>query len=92
MGQSIVVCSQDEGAPSDVNSYCQYDNSQPLTPIYPAESNFTTTIGILLRFRSCVTSFSSVGSSTLVEARRGSGMSATASELNIFTYSLIANI
>ena len=43
-GKSVIVCTQDEGAPSDLNTECQ--NSQnPVTPIYPASSPWVTSVG-----------------------------------------------
>jgi len=44
LGISMVVCAQDEGAPSDNNCDCSMDNTYPLWPIYPASSNWVTTV------------------------------------------------
>jgi len=38
-GVSVIVCSQDEGAPSEQNEYCQLDSSQPIWSIYPADAH-----------------------------------------------------
>jgi len=40
----MIVCAQDEGAPSDNNEDCSLDNSYPLWPIYPSSSNWVTTV------------------------------------------------
>jgi tripeptidyl-peptidase-1 len=44
LGISVIVASQDEGAPSDNNEDCSLDSSYPLWPIYPASSNWVTTV------------------------------------------------
>jgi len=44
LGISVIVCAQDEGAPSDNNDDCSLDNTYPLWPIYPASSNWVTTV------------------------------------------------
>ena len=36
LGISVIVCAQDEGAPSDNNMSCSMDDTYPLWPIYPA--------------------------------------------------------
>jgi len=43
-GVSVIVCSQDEGAPSEQNEYCQLDSSQPIWSIYPAACPWVTTV------------------------------------------------
>lgn len=45
MGLSVIVCTQDEGAPSDTNDECSLDNTQPVWPIYPASSPWVTSVG-----------------------------------------------
>jgi len=46
MGLSVIVCTQDEGAPSDNNNDCSLDStSQPVWPIYPASSPYVTAVG-----------------------------------------------
>jgi len=44
-GISVIVCSQDEGAPSEENEDCQFDRTHPLWPIYPSSSPWVTTVG-----------------------------------------------
>jgi tripeptidyl-peptidase-1 len=44
IGVSMIVCAQDEGAPSDNNEDCSMDATYPLWPIYPASSNWVTTV------------------------------------------------
>jgi len=44
LGISVIVASQDEGAPSDNNEDCQCDNTYPLWPIYPSSSNWVTAV------------------------------------------------
>lgn len=44
LGISVIVCAQDEGAPSDCNEDCSLDNTYPLWPIYPSSSNWVTTV------------------------------------------------
>jgi tripeptidyl-peptidase-1 len=44
LGLSVLVASQDEGAPSDNNCDCSLDNTYPLWPIYPASSNWVTAV------------------------------------------------
>jgi len=46
MGLSVIVCTQDEGAPSDNNDDCSLDNTnQPVWPIYPSSSPWVTAVG-----------------------------------------------
>jgi len=46
MGLSVIVCTQDEGAPSDNNNYCDLDDTnQPVWPIYPSTSPWVTAVG-----------------------------------------------
>jgi len=45
MGLSVVVCTQDEGAPSDNNDDCSLDATQPVWPIYPSASPWVTAVG-----------------------------------------------
>jgi len=44
LGISVIVASQDEGAPSDNNEGCQLDSTYPLWPIYPSSSNWVTAV------------------------------------------------
>jgi len=44
LGLSVIIASQDEGAPSDNNDDCGLDNSYPLWPIYPSSSNWVTAV------------------------------------------------
>jgi len=44
MGFSIIVCSQDEGAPSDNNIDCS-NTDHPVWPVYPASSPYVTAVG-----------------------------------------------
>ncbi len=45
IGLTFVICSQDEGAPSEQNIGCQLDNSTtPVWPIYPGCSAFATSV------------------------------------------------
>jgi len=43
-GISIMIASQDEGAPSEANDSCQLDDSHPLWPIYPSASPWVTAV------------------------------------------------
>jgi len=43
-GITVIVCSQDQGAPSEQNMECELDDSQPLWPIYPSGSPWVTTV------------------------------------------------
>jgi len=46
MGLTVLVCTQDEGAPSDNNDYCELDDTPtPVWPIYPATSPYATAVG-----------------------------------------------
>jgi len=45
MGLSVIVCTQDEGAPSDNNDNCELDSTQPVWPIYPSSSPWVTAVG-----------------------------------------------
>jgi len=56
LGLSVIVASQDEGAPSEANEGCQLDNSHPLWPIYPASSPWVTSVGGTTLFSSNVMS------------------------------------
>jgi tripeptidyl-peptidase-1 len=40
---SIITCSQDEGAPSEANMYCQ-NNTHPVFGIYPGSSPYVTSV------------------------------------------------
>jgi len=44
LGLSVIVASQDEGAPSDNNQDCSMDSTYPLWPIYPSSSNWVTAV------------------------------------------------
>jgi len=44
LGLSVLVASQDEGAPSEANEGCELDDSHPLWPIYPASSPWVTAV------------------------------------------------
>jgi len=44
MGISVVVCTQDEGAPSDNNVDCS-NKVKPVWPIYPSSSPYVTAVG-----------------------------------------------
>jgi tripeptidyl-peptidase-1 len=44
LGVSVIVCSQDEGAPSSFNEFCSLDDSTPLFPIYPGTSAWATSV------------------------------------------------
>jgi len=44
MGYTLVICTQDEGAPSDNNQDCQ-NTQKPVWPIYPASSAWSTAVG-----------------------------------------------
>jgi len=43
-GISVLIASQDEGAPSEANDYCELDDSHPLWPIYPSSSQWVTSV------------------------------------------------
>jgi tripeptidyl-peptidase I len=43
-GLTVIVCSQDEGAPSEANEACQLDSTDPVWPMYPGSSPYVTTI------------------------------------------------
>jgi len=43
-GISIMIASQDEGAPSEANDSCDLDDTHPLWPIYPSASPFVTAV------------------------------------------------
>jgi len=43
-GISVLVASQDEGAPSEQNEDCSLDTTQPLWPIYPGCSPWVTSV------------------------------------------------
>jgi len=46
MGLTVLVCTQDEGAPSDNNDDCTLDDSEyPVWPIFPSSSPYVTAIG-----------------------------------------------
>jgi len=46
MGLTVLVCTQDEGAPSDNNVDCSLDESKtPVWPIFPASSPWVTAVG-----------------------------------------------
>jgi len=46
MGLTVLVCTQDEGAPSDNNDYCELDDTMtPVWPIYPSTSPYATAVG-----------------------------------------------
>jgi len=44
LGLSVLVASQDEGAPSEANEDCSLDSSHPLWPIYPSSSPWVTAV------------------------------------------------
>jgi len=44
LGISVIVASQDEGAPSEANENCGLDNTQPVWPIYPSSSAWVTAV------------------------------------------------
>jgi len=44
LGISVIVASQDEGAPSEANEDCALDNTQPVWPIYPSSSAWVTAV------------------------------------------------
>jgi len=44
IGVSMLIASQDEGAPSEQNMYCSLDNTHPLWPIYPSSSPWVTAV------------------------------------------------
>jgi len=44
LGLSILVASQDEGAPSEANEGCELDGTHPLWPIYPSASPWVTAV------------------------------------------------
>jgi len=43
-GISVLIASQDEGAPSEANDYCELDSTHPLWPIYPSASPWVTAV------------------------------------------------
>jgi len=43
LGMSILICTQDEGAPSEANMYCN-DDKMPVYSIYPAASQWVTAV------------------------------------------------
>jgi tripeptidyl-peptidase-1 len=51
-GISVVVASQDEGAPSEANEGCSLDNTQPVWPIYPSSSAWVTSVSATTIFDS----------------------------------------
>lgn len=44
LGISVLAAAQDEGAPSEANIDCYLDTSEPVWPIYPASSAWTTAV------------------------------------------------
>lgn len=44
IGVTVVVCSQDEGAPSEQNDSCQLDSTQPVWSIYPGSSAYALSV------------------------------------------------
>jgi tripeptidyl-peptidase-1 len=45
LGIGFYIATQDEGAPSEANMYCQYDNTQtPVYSIYPSASPYVTAV------------------------------------------------
>jgi len=44
LGISVIVASQDEGAPSEANEDCSLDSTQPVWPIYPSSSAWVTAV------------------------------------------------
>jgi tripeptidyl-peptidase-1 len=44
-GISVIVCSQDEGAPSEANEDCQFDRTKPVWPTFPGSSPWVTSVG-----------------------------------------------
>jgi len=51
-GISIIVASQDEGAPSEANEGCSLDSTQPVWPIYPSSSAWVTAVSATTIFDS----------------------------------------
>jgi len=51
-GISVIVASQDEGAPSEANEGCTLDNTQPVWPIYPSSSAWVTAVSATTLFDS----------------------------------------
>ena len=44
LGVTVIVCSQDEGAPSEQNEFCSLDDTHPLWPIYPGTSAYALSV------------------------------------------------
>jgi tripeptidyl-peptidase-1 len=59
-GISVIVCSQDEGAPSEANEGCELDSTHPLWPIYPSSSPWVTTVSATTVIDGVATSTNSV--------------------------------
>jgi tripeptidyl-peptidase-1 len=63
MGFSILVCTQDEGAPSDNNDDCSEDDTQPVWPIYPSSSPWVTAVGATTIYQASAVSSRTVSTS-----------------------------